>query len=65
MTKLHKGQGTLLPIPVCLKVWSQISIDLLEPLKEVVGYKYIVTAVYYTSKFVEAEAILQMKTGSW
>ena len=48
---------TLHPILVPLKVSSQIGIDLIGPLKESDGYRYIVTAVDYTSKFVEVEPL--------
>ena len=60
MAKIQKGQETLHPIPVLLKVWNQISIDLLGPHKEIDSYKYIVTVMDYTSKFAEAEPL---KTG--
>ena len=56
-TKLQKGQKTLHPIPLPVKVWSQIGIDLLGPLKAIDGYKYIVTALDYISKFVQAESL--------
>ena len=49
MTKMYKGQETVHLIPVPLKVQSQISLDLLGPLKEVDGCTFIVTAMDYTS----------------
>ena len=55
--ELQKGQEILHPIPVPLQLWSQISIDLIGPLKENEGYRYIVTAVDYTSKFVEVQLL--------
>ena len=39
------GKEILNPIPVLHKVWSHIGIDLIGPLKEIDGYKYIVTDV--------------------
>ena len=58
-TKFPKGGETLHPIPVPRKIWSQIGIDLIGPLKESgpLKMKYIVTAVDYCSKWVEAEGI--------
>ena len=43
--ELRKSWETLHPITVRLKVWSQIDIDLLCLVKEIDGYKRIVTAV--------------------
>ena len=57
-----KGSETLHPIPVPVKAWSQIGIDLFGPLKEIDGHRYIVTAVDYTSKSVGTE-LLKDKTG--
>ena len=54
--KLQIGNEIHQPIPVPQKVWRQINSDLTEPLKEI-GYKYIVTAVDYTSNFVQAEPL--------
>ena len=36
---------------------SQIDINLIGPLKETHGYRYIVTAVDYTNKFIGAEPL--------
>ena len=60
--KLQKGQETLHPIPVSHQVWNQICIGVIDPLKQSAGYRYIVTALDYTSKFVEAKP-LKEKTG--
>ena len=60
---LQKDQETLHPIPNPLEIWSQMGIGLPGPLKERNSYKYKVTAVDYTCKFVEAEP-LKEKTGS-
>ena len=40
-----------------MKCWSMMGVDLVGPLKENNGFCYIVTAVDYTSKWVEAEPI--------
>ena len=55
---LHKASNVLQPIPVPMKCWSMMGVDLVGPLKENNGFCYIVTAVDYTSKWVEAETIL-------
>ena len=54
---LHKAFNVLQPIPVPMKCWSVMGIDLVGPLKENNGFHYIVTAVDYSSKWVEAEPI--------
>ena len=54
--KLQMGYVTLNSIPVPLKVWSQIGIDLIGPLKEIYSYKYIVTTIDYTSTFSKAKS---------
>ena len=54
---LHKASNVLQPIPVPMKCWSMMGVDLVGPLKENNGFCYIVTAVDYTSKWVEAEPI--------
>ena len=51
---LHKASNVLQPIPVPMKCWSMMGVDLVGPLKENNGFCYIVTAVDYTSKWVEA-----------
>ena len=53
---------TLHPILVPLKMWSQIGIDLIAPLKECDSYKCIVTGVEYTRNCVEAGPLME-KTG--
>ena len=53
--KLQKDQETLHPIPVLVKVWIKIGLDLFAPLKEKDSYRCIVTAVDYTSNFVGTE----------
>ena len=55
--KLSKSGSTLHPIKVPNRLWSQIGIDLIGPLPEVEGMRYIITAIDYTSKWVEAKAI--------
>ena len=57
-----KGQKTLHPILVPLKVWSQIDIDLFGPLKED-SYRYIVISLDYKSKYVEAGLLKGIKIG--
>ena len=52
--KLKKSEEPLHAIPVPLKIRNKIGIDLLGPLKEIDGFRYIITADGYTSKFVEA-----------
>ena len=52
-----KNSETLHFIPVHSVVWIQISIDMSGPLKEIKCYRYMVTAVNYTSKFVEMEPL--------
>jgi hypothetical protein len=49
------SKGSILhPIPVPIRVWAQIGIDLIGPLTPCNGLEYIVTAVDYCSKWVEA-----------
>ena len=55
--KIPKGGETMHPISVPEKVWSKIGIDLIGPLKESNGMKYVVTAVDYFSKWPEAQGI--------
>ena len=57
-SQLHKVSNVLQPIPVPMKCWSIMGVDLVGPLKENNGFCYIVTAVDYTSMLVEAEPIL-------
>ena len=53
--KLNKAAGSLHPIPVRSKLWSQMGIDLIGPLPETPrGNKYIVTLTDYFSKWAEA-----------
>ena len=54
---LHKASNVLQPIPVLTKCWSMMCVNLVGPLKEVNGFHYIVTAVDYTLKWVEAKPI--------
>ena len=56
-SQLHKASNVLQPIPVPMKCWSVMGVDLIGPLKENNGFHYIVTAVDYTSKWVEAEPV--------
>ena len=55
ITKAQNGQETLHPFPVPLRVWNHIGIGLLHPPKEIDSYRYIVTEVNYTIKFIHAE----------
>ena len=57
MSCLHKASKVLQPIPVPMKCWRMIGVDLDDPLKENNGLHYIITAIDYTSKWVEAEPI--------
>lgn len=43
-------------IPVPAKVWTQVRVDIM-PIKEVDGFKYIITAMDYFSKNMEMRAI--------
>ena len=54
---LHKASNVLQPIPVPMKCWSIMGVDLVGPLKENNWFHYIFTAVHYSSKLVEAEPI--------
>ena len=54
---LQKASNDLQPIPVPMKCWSIMGVDLVGPLKEINRFQYIVTAVDYTSKWVESEPI--------
>ena len=56
-SQLHKASNVLQPIPVPMKCWSMMGVDLVGPLKENNGFHYIVSAVDYTSKWVEAKSI--------
>ena len=56
-SQLHKASNVLHPIPVPMKCWSMMGVDLVGPLKENNGFCYIVTAVDYTSKWKEAGPI--------
>ena len=59
---LHKASNVLQPIPVPMKCWNMIGVDLVGPLKENNRFCYIITAVAYTSKWVEAEPICDENT---
>ena len=59
--KLQRGNKTVHAILVPLKVWIQICIELIGPLKEIDSYGYIATAVDYMINF-DAEP-LKKKTG--
>ena len=53
--KLQKASGSLHPIPVPPKIWSQVGMDLIGPMPETPqGNKYIVTLTDYFSKWAEA-----------
>ena len=59
--KLQIGNETIYPIPVPLKVRSQIDIILIGLLKEIDGCGCIVIHVDYTNKFVGAEPLKEKK----
>ena len=59
--KMQNDNETLHSIPASLREWSQTGIDLIDPMKEIDGYRDIVTAVKYTSKFVEVETLNEKK----
>ena len=53
--KLQKKAGSLHPVPVKSKFWSQVGMNLIGPLPETSrGNKYIVTLTDYFSKWPEA-----------
>ena len=53
--KLQKTPGALHPVSVEPKIWNQVGMDLIGPLKETPrGNKYIVTLTDYFSKWAEA-----------
>ena len=53
--KLQKTPGSLRPIPVPSKLWSQVGMDLIGPLpKTSRGNQYIVTLTDYFTKWAEA-----------
>ena len=53
--KLQKASGSLKPIPVPTKLWSQVGMDLIGPLPATPrGNQYIVTLTDYFSKWAEA-----------
>ncbi len=54
-----KGASQMRPVPVPRKSFAQIGIDMIGPLPEVDGYKYIVTAVDYFTKFIEVHPLRQ------
>ena len=56
LNKLMKGSEDLNPIPVPCKVWAQVGIDIMS-MKEVDGFRYIITAMDYFSKNMEMRAI--------
>ena len=55
---MKKAAGSLNPIPVPSKLWSQVGMDLIGPLPETPrGHKYIITLTDYFSKWAEAAAL--------
>ena len=56
VNKLMKGTKDLHPIPVPRKVWSQVGVDIMS-MKEVDGFRYIITAMDYFSKNMEMRAL--------
>jgi hypothetical protein len=56
---LQKGNAQLHSIPVPVKPWSQIGIDLMELKITDEGYKYVCTAICYMTKYVEMKALKQ------
>ena len=62
--KLKKTSASLHPIPVKSRVWHQLGIDLIGPLRPTPrGFKYIMTIIDYYSKWAEAGP-LKDKTAS-
>ena len=61
--ELEKCPHLLKSIPVPVKCCSKIGLDLIGPLKESNGKKYIISCVDYFSKYLEAKAI-ENKMGS-
>ena len=58
---LEKVNQTLHPIQIPIKTMSMISIDLLK-LKEYKEYNYVITAVYYFTKYIEMGCLKQKCT---
>ena len=57
--KLQKAPGSLRPIPVPSKLWSQVGMDLIGPLPQTSrGNQYIVTLTDYFTKWAEAAPLL-------
>ena len=56
INKLQKGSEDLHPIPVPIKVWSQVGIDIMT-MKKVGEYKYLITGMDYFSKNLEMCAL--------
>ena len=55
-SSLPKGNEELHPVPVPSRIWAQVGIDIMS-VKEVDGYKYVITAIDYMSKYVEMRAL--------
>lgn len=54
---LGKGGAVMHPIPVPSQFWCQIGVDLVGPMPDYLGMKYIVTAVCYYTKWIEASPV--------
>ena len=55
---LNKGKQELHNIPVPSRIFSQVGIDIMH-MPEVDGYKYLITAIDYLSKYVEMRPLKQ------
>ncbi len=57
-THLKKASGSLRSIPVPIRIWAQVGMDLIGPLpKTSRGNQYIVTLTDYFSKWAEAASL--------
>ena len=56
-SKFDKAGSEMTVVPIVPVVMRKVGIDLIGPLEEVCGQKYIVTAVDYFTKWVEAEPL--------
>ena len=56
INKLQKGSEDLHPIPIPIKVFSQVGIDIMT-MKRVGKYRYLITGMDYFSKNIEMHAL--------
>ena len=56
INKLQKGSEDLHPIPIPIKVWSQVGIDIMT-MKKVGEYRYLITGMDYFSKSIEMHVL--------